>query len=188
MAKQVKFYSVASLPANADAGALYFVNGGELYKGGERFGLGRVKVAESTAGITDMKRGDIVVTGNGAGWVYDGNAWQSVGGDITSLQSSWQTDIKDWVSGLAVGDASTYITHISKDENTGKVTAHSANFANAVGSTLGISELTCTNNSVTVTVGVSGGKLVKVNVDAPAPQTWSEWAAGGSGFYINSIE
>ena len=44
MAKQVKFYSVKTLPTSADPGALYFVDGGELYKGAQRFGLGRVTV------------------------------------------------------------------------------------------------------------------------------------------------
>ena len=75
MATQVKFYSMASdayASADKDTGGIYFVQGGELYKGGERFGLGRVTIANSTADITGMKRGDIVVTGSGAGWVYVG--------------------------------------------------------------------------------------------------------------------
>ena len=123
MAKQVKFYSVASLPTGATADALYFVNGGELYKGAQRFGLGRVTVANTTNNITDMKRGDIVVTGNGAGWVYAGSeagqGWQKVGGDTTSLQSSWRADISDWVSGLVLGDEGSYITYITSQD--GKV-------------------------------------------------------------------
>ena len=75
--QQVKFYSMTSASFNdanytKDPGGIYFVQGGELYKGGERFGLGRVTIANSTADITGMKRGDIVVTGSGAGWVYVG--------------------------------------------------------------------------------------------------------------------
>lgn len=39
---QVKFYSVSSLPNNPDAGGVFFVNGGELYKGSSRFGANKV--------------------------------------------------------------------------------------------------------------------------------------------------
>ena len=124
MAQQVKFYSVAEMPQTPTEGALYFVNNGELYKGAQRFGLGRVTVADTTAGIADMKRGDIVVTGGGAGWVFDGNTWQKVGGDTTSLRSDWQSDISAWVSGLVnSGDnAKSYITNITQGAD-GKVTA-----------------------------------------------------------------
>ena len=38
----VKFYSVASLPSTPNPGALYFVDGGELYKGAQRFGGNKV--------------------------------------------------------------------------------------------------------------------------------------------------
>ena len=68
MAKQIKFYSTsltsyAALGSSADANGVFFVDNGELYKGTQRFGLGRVTIADSTEGITGMKRGDIVVTG-----------------------------------------------------------------------------------------------------------------------------
>ena len=43
----VKFYSVSSLPASPSAGALYFVNGGELYKGTKRFGANKVYTANA---------------------------------------------------------------------------------------------------------------------------------------------
>ena len=134
---QVKFYSVTSLPETPNDGALYFVNNGELYKGAQRFGLGRVTVATSTNGITDMKRGDVVVTGGGAGWVYagseEGQGWQPLGGDTTSLQNRWQADIKEWTAGLVnSGDnAKSYITNITQDAD-GKVRAQTANFASAV--------------------------------------------------------
>ena len=123
MAKQVKFYSVTSLPETPNDGALYFVNNGELYKGAQRFGLGRVTVATSTNGITDMKRGDIVVTGGGAGWVYAGSeagqGWQPLGGDTTSLQNRWQADIAASIAGLVLGDDGSYITYITSQD--GKV-------------------------------------------------------------------
>ena len=131
MAQQVKFYSVATLPQTPNAGALYFVENGELYKGTQRFGLGRVTVAASTEGIQNPARGDVVVTGNGAGWVFDGKAWQSIGGDTTSLQGSWQADITASLAGLVRGLGTSYITHITKDA-TGKVTAHATDFATAV--------------------------------------------------------
>ena len=77
---QVKFYATTSESYAAietkDTGGIYFVDGGELYKGSARFGLGRVTVAESTAGIEGAARGDIVVTGAGAGWVFDGTNWK----------------------------------------------------------------------------------------------------------------
>ena len=46
MATQVKFYSTTaasySAIANKDAGGVYFVDGGELYKGTSRFGANKV--------------------------------------------------------------------------------------------------------------------------------------------------
>ena len=104
MAQQVKFYSVATMPQTPTEGALYFVNNGELYKGAQRFGLGRVTVDAafnpSTSSKDGQAKGDIVVTGTGAGWVFDGSKWQSIGGDTTSLQTSWLADISAYVSGL----------------------------------------------------------------------------------------
>ena len=116
---QVKFYSVTSLPKTPNDGGIYFVDGGELYKGAQRFGLGRVTVANTTDGIDGMKRGDIVVTGKGAGWVFDGTNWQSVGGDLTTLQGSWQADIAASIAGLVQGDDGSYITYITSQD--GKV-------------------------------------------------------------------
>lgn len=39
---QVKFYSVSASDAKTDAGGIYFVTGGELYKGTSRFGANKV--------------------------------------------------------------------------------------------------------------------------------------------------
>ena len=78
---QVKFYSVSTAPTSqtANEGGVYFVNGGELYKGSTRFGLGRVTVdanfVPSTSTLDGQARGDIVVTGGGDGWVFDGSSW-----------------------------------------------------------------------------------------------------------------
>ena len=130
---QVKFYSVTDMSSvsTVDEGGIYFVKGGELYKGAQRFGLGRVTVAKTTAGIADMKRGDIVVTGGGAGWVYAGSeagqGWQPLGGDTTSLQGSWRADISTWISGLNQSFEGSYITGITKEAD-GKVTARASNF------------------------------------------------------------
>ena len=188
MAKQVKFYSVATMPETPTEGALYFVNNGELYKGAQRFGLGRVTVADTTAGIADMKRGDIVVTGNGAGWVFDGTTWQSIGGDIASLQSSWRTDIKDWTAGLVFGgDGASYITGITQD-SVGKVTIKTANFATEVKNAIEGSTATHTSNGITVSVTTTSGKVTEVSVTAPAAKTWTEVSVGDANSYIYHVE
>ncbi len=149
---QVKFYSTtaadyaAQVSANTvNGGGVYFVDGGELYKGTQRFGLGRVTVDASFVPSTSTKdgqaRGDIVVTGTGAGWVFDGEHWQSVGGDIGTITSSWQADISTWTAGLSVGDANSYITSISQAAD-GKVTASAVAFPTlATGTTDGTLKL-----------------------------------------------
>lgn len=128
---QVKFYATTSASYNAiaekDNGGIYFVQGGELYKGSARFGLGRVTVSESTASIEGAARGDIVVTGSGAGWVFDGTNWQSIGGDVSSLQSMWRADISASLAGLSVGEATSYITNITQNAD-GSVTANAVAF------------------------------------------------------------
>ena len=129
---QVKFYATTSasysaLGEDVDTGGIYFVEGGELYKGSARFGLGRVTVAASTAGIENAARGDIVVTGSGAGWVYDGGEWRSIGGDVGSLTSAWRADISASLAGLSVGDANSYITSITQAAD-GSVTANAVAF------------------------------------------------------------
>ena len=116
MAQQIKFYATTSASYDAlvasesvNGAGIYFVEGGELYKGTSRFGLGRVTVASSTEGVVNPARGDIVVTGEGAGWVYDGINWQLLGGDIGTIESSWQADISAAVDALVstftTGDA-----------------------------------------------------------------------------------
>lgn len=102
----VKFYSVASLPAQASQGALYFVAGGELYKGSQRFGCAKV-FEKPTEGenipenppATGVARGDIAL-GWGGAKVYDGTAWKELGADTAALQSMWQADISSAISSL----------------------------------------------------------------------------------------
>lgn len=126
---QVKFYSVSDTTKLSDQGGIYFVDGGELYKGSERFGLGRVTKATTEQELKDLpkpKRGDINVGYLGA-QVYDGTAWQPLGGDTGSLQNSWKGDISAAVSGLATGGTGSIITKITQDAD-GKVTASAAAF------------------------------------------------------------
>lgn len=127
---QVKFYSVSETTNLSDQGGIYFVKGGELYKGSERFGLGRVTKAttkEALDALTGVCRGDINVGYLGAK-VYDGTAWQPLGGDTESLQNIWKGDISAAVSGLATGGTGSIITQITQDTETGKVTATAVAF------------------------------------------------------------
>lgn len=94
---QVKFYSVSNLPASPNDGGVYFVNGGELYKGSQRFGANKIftaaagasNLAQATAGITGAIGGDIL-TGFGATKIYTGDStatpsWVDVGQDQDAL-------------------------------------------------------------------------------------------------------
>lgn len=126
---QVKFYSVSDTTKLTDQGGIYFVKGGELYKGTERFGLGRVTKAttqEALDALTGVCRGDINVGYLGA-QVYDGTAWQPLGGDTGSLQTSWKKDISAAVSGLVSGGTGSIITQITQAAD-GKVTATAVAF------------------------------------------------------------
>ena len=135
MATQVKFYSVASLPGNADKGGIYFVGGsktGELYKGTTRFGAGRVtEVANLASAPTDAIRGDIVVCKVGGAYAYDGKKWVAIGPDLSAVKASWQSDITSAINGLDVSfvgaSASTsIITGIEQVD--GKIVANASAF------------------------------------------------------------
>ena len=112
---QVKFYSKPSLPTeNIDQNGVYFIEGGELYKGSQRFGLGRV-----TSSATDPEkaaRGDINFK-SGVPYVFDGTNWQKLGGDADDVRAI----VSSMTSGLAKGGTGSYITGITQDEN-GNVT------------------------------------------------------------------
>ena len=102
----VKFYSVSSLPSQPNNAALYFVNGGELYKGTQRFGANKVYTANANAadlsaateGLTDLIAGDILLGFQGAK-VWDGAAWQDLSADIESIiesvASTFTTGVSD---------------------------------------------------------------------------------------------
>jgi len=166
---QVKFYSVAADASRSDANGIYFVEGGELYKGAQRFGLGRVTVdAEfnpSTSTKDGQARGDIVVTGTGAGWVFDGTSWISIGGDIGTITSAWQADISTWTAGLVQSGAGSYITGITQAAD-GKVTASASNFANDVKTAIGDGAASSTANGITVSVTTTSGSVTGVEVAA----------------------
>ncbi len=93
MATQVKFYSTTASSYSAieskDSGGVYFVDGGELYKGASRFGANKVyQVSTSTQlnAITGQISGDLAV---GYGWTkaWNGSAWVQIENDaqITAL-------------------------------------------------------------------------------------------------------
>lgn len=135
MATQVKFYSTATLPSNANKGGIYFVGGpknGELYKGTTRFGAGRVtEVANLSAAPSDAIRGDIAVCSVGGAYAYNGTNWVAIGPDLAAVKASWIADIKTSISGLDVGfvgstDTASIITGI-KEEN-GKIVANASAF------------------------------------------------------------
>lgn len=97
---QVKFYSVSALPASPNADGVYFVQGGELYKGTSRFGAAKIFTAttqEQLNAITGMITGDINV-GFGPAKVFNGESWVNIGADVSAVQSQWQADISSAIS------------------------------------------------------------------------------------------
>ena len=135
MATQVKFYSTATLPGNANNGGIYFVGGsktGELYKGTTRFGAGRVtQVANLSAAPSDAIRGDIAVCAVGGAYAYDGTKWVAIGPDLSAVKKSWQSDITSAINALDVdfvGASATtsIITGIKQVD--GKIVAHAEAF------------------------------------------------------------
>ena len=137
MATQVKFYSVASLPSDANNGGIYFVGGpknGELYKGAPRFGAGRVtEVANTTErdAIEGAIRGDIAVCASGGAFAYDGTKWVAIGPDLAAVKSSWMSDITSAINALDVSfvgstNTSKIITGIEQVD--GKIVANASAF------------------------------------------------------------
>ena len=184
---QVKFYSVATLPETASttgADGIYFVTGGELYKGTQRFGLGRVTVSASTTGVEDAERGDIVVTGTGAGRVFDGENWQSIGGDIGTITSAWQADISTWTASLASGTTGSYIEYIEQDA-AGKVTAHAAPFNTKVLEAVGNGSASGSGNGITVSVVTTSGSVTGVEVSASQISCDTVTASTGNFTFLN---
>lgn len=171
---QVKFYSKTSLPEGAEANGIYFIDGGELYKGSQRFGLGRVTIVANEAGLSSIKnpaRGDIAATAGGAAWVYAGSeadkGWTVIGGDTQSLQSLWRSDISTWTAGLVSADQGdgTYIKKITQAED-GKVSAEVSTFATDVKTAIGNGNASSTANGITVSVTTTSGSVTGVQVSA----------------------
>lgn len=131
MATAVKFYSVAALPASPAANGLYFVDGGELYKGSSRFGLGRVTALAALP--TDAARGDINVS-DGVAKVYDGTAWRTLGATVELVGASSGTGTL--VTGVAQAD--------------GKVQAYSQSIKDATDGMVDVSTKTLTATNLTV--------------------------------------
>lgn len=72
---QVKFYSVAANAAKTDDNGIYFVTGGELYKGTSRFGANKVTTQETPpTAAQGAISGDLNIY-NGITKVFDGSAW-----------------------------------------------------------------------------------------------------------------
>ena len=196
MAQQVKFYSVAAEETKpTDGNGIIFVGNGELYKGTQRFGANKVwtvpsnaaitgeteeaklSAALTAAGVTGQISGDIL-TGYGAAKVFNGTTWVDLGQDEAALTDQ----LKSLVSGLAFqSDSGSYITGITQDPTTGKVTAQTENFEDAVLSTVGDGASLGTSNGVTVSVTTTSGKVTAVEVTAPAAKTWTAIDVGGAG-------
>ena len=148
---QVKFYAVNSLPASPDPYNLYFVNGGELYKGTQRFGLAKVFEKPTTGDnipvtppSTNVDRGDIAV-GWGAAKVYNGSEWVDLGADstITDALSSRVQKLESVVSVV------TSTPEQGEPVTTTTVSADSGSFTNL------------TADSATFTTGMTvGGKTI----------------------------
>lgn len=177
---QVKFYSVSTAPAaNAPEGNLYFVNGGELYKGASRFGANKVWTvpaagqdaegydltsALSAAGVSGAIGGDILV-GYGAARVFNGttSAWVELGQDQAALTSQ----MKSLVSGLAFDPtAGSYITGIEQNPDTGFVTANVGDFGQDVKTAVGDGSASSVANGITVSVVTTSGVVTSVSVEA----------------------
>lgn len=137
MATQVKFYSTATLPSNANKGGIYFVGGdktGELYKGTTRFGAARVTHVDDTTAMNAIEgaiRGDIAVCKVGGAYAHDGERWVAIGPDLAAVKSSWLSDITSAINGLDVSfvgasAATSIITGIEQVD--GKIVAHAEAF------------------------------------------------------------
>ena len=163
----VKFYSVASLPQTPNAGALYFVNGGELYKGAQRFGANKVYTASPelvagtttlesyTSGLKTLISGDILIGYKGAkGW--DGQAWHELSADLSSIIASISDGTSSGTSnGITVGVTTTdgCVTGVT-------VNADEINGVSLVSAATGhFKDLTVDNNATFTATTVEASKL-----------------------------
>lgn len=94
MAHQVKFYSVAANADKTDNNGIYFVTGGELYKGTSRFGANKVTTqATPPTAAQGAISGDINIYNN-ITKVFDGSEWKNIV-DITGLGLSLKASVGD---------------------------------------------------------------------------------------------
>ena len=174
---QVKFYSVSASASKSDANGIYFVTGGELYKGTSRFGANKVwtvpsdankdnsesfdlESAIAAAGVSGAIGGDIL-TGYGAAKVFNGSTWVDLGQDKAALDDQ----LAALVSGLAFSGEGSYITGITQAAD-GKVSASVSNFADDVKTAVGDGAASSTANGITVSVTTTSGSVTGVQVDA----------------------
>ena len=172
---QVKFYSVSELPETASttgAGGVYFVDGGELYKGANRFGANKVFTvpsdtdvtgegfnlasALSAASVAGAIGGDIL-TGYGAAKVFNGSTWVDLGADVSSIigqiSDSTSTSTANGIT-VSVTTSDGYVTGVqvaAADISATSVTAGSGTFTNlTVSDTATFSATTVSASSLTV--------------------------------------
>lgn len=92
MAQQVKFYSIGANDDKTDANGIYFVTGGELYKGTSRFGANKVTTqATPPTAAQGAISGDINIYNN-ITKVFDGSEWKNIV-DITGLGLSLKASV-----------------------------------------------------------------------------------------------
>ena len=166
MATQVKFYSTTGASYSAigtkDAGGVYFVEGGELYKGTSRFGANKVYQVSNASDLDRISgkiSGDLAV---GFGWTkaWNGSAWVQIENDVQI-----KTMVSLMTSSLVLGNGNSYITNITQDAN-GNVIAHAQPFPSIP--SIGSDTKSDTSNGVTVAVTTSSGVVTGVDVTAPA--------------------
>ncbi len=194
---QIKFYSLATMPSeNIDENGLYFIDGGEIYKGAVRFGRGRVTTQETAP--ADAVRGDINVYG-GVAKVFDGTNWQELGGttptfatgdndgqlklgSVNAKVSGWDT-LATSVSANAssISDLESAVSAIKSVVSTsdgGAVNASSGTFTNlTVTDTATFSVTTVSASSLTIG-GSTVAEIADAQISAIASTTATSTANG----------
>lgn len=166
---QVKFYSKASLPTSSiNDDGVYFINGGELYKGAQRFGLARVTAdADPSTNLTTAVRGDINVY-EGTATVFDGTSWIALtDGALAAKVSAIETVVsvvttqegQEPVTTKTVTADTGYFTNLTvSDTATFSVTTVSASSLTVGGSTINqIAQAEITSATLTGSISNSQG-------------------------------
>ena len=121
--------------SSKDAGGIYFVDGGELYKGTSRFGANKVTAqATPPTAAQGAIAGDVNIY-NSTAKIFDGANWQTLNAKISFTSASW-------------GGNGKYITTVAQNAD-GEVTATAVAFPTlATGDSDGQVKLGSTNASV----------------------------------------